>query len=257
MNDKVLTGLAFLFPLLGALTAFACVLTDVDAIYVILDEYCLPDRFYRGLFLTVIQTITRFVLYLVVFSDVLRGVGLFVSTWLIFLTRINLITSKLQRKRSLTTRTLQEYNLCYLLVMTVLGNDIDKILYVFLFSLFWIPVGCIWLILTTSPSVISYSLYLTIFGLAIVCILIFFVMFPLLSAVTVNSTRFLVLQRFIAAYKYGKFRFSMNKAFKQKLLSMRPLVLHYGKFEVIDKKFLVDYIWNIGMRSIDAILFDL
>lgn len=253
-TDLILLAIVTLSPLFAVSASVASCITDNDAIYTILDTYVLPDILYRSLRVTAIHTILRFSFYLFVFAEVTRGVGLFVCLIIILGNRINSITRKCQRKWKEARGSLREYKLCYIVVVCVVGEDAGKILYIIFYTLFWVTVGSVWVVVMKTPPSIPIPLYISICGLTLICLIVSLVIFPLISAIHNNALECLVFRRFIAAFKYSKFHSIRNRALLQEVRSMRPFMLRYLKFQVINQEFLVDYFWNVAMRTCDAIL---
>lgn len=114
-------------------------------------------------------------------------------------------------------------------------------------------VGSAWLVVTKGPAEVSLPIYILIIFLFVLCLLLFAAICILVCNILEKSEQCIEVRSFRVASDYGKHRSRYNKAKKLEMGTVRSLKVRYGKFEYICKDFMVDYVWNIAMRTVDAI----
>lgn len=243
-----------LIYLLPTAVAFACVISDMDAFYLLLDKFLLPNKYTRTLKISLFHSCIRFCIYISVATDGVRSVCLYFCNLIIFFHRANSIMRLFQRNCWAWRKFYPEYKACYIIVMCVLRPDLDRVFYVMLYLAFWVLVGGLWFVITQDPSVVSYFMYFCIVSLVIAFSVVLFILCPLLCGILEKSENCIRLHRFVSAFEYSRTR--SRKCLADKLLgkTVRPMQLRYGQFEFINRKFLVNFFWNVVLRTFDAII---
>lgn len=247
-------ALVMVFPAIPWLLAGGCSVSEMDALYIILDKLVFPSKYDRSNTFLVTKSLLIFVFYLLTFIDLSRFFCLISFCGLTFARRLDVITKGMTRKWKDSENPVPVYNSVYILVACVLRRFLDDILYRILFTVFWLAVTSSWVVITQEASIVTYPIYLCLISGSLVICLFSYAIMHKVSSIQDSTFCHLSLQTFV-----GKYRLSMA-ASKQKRIkcltikALRPIRLHYGSFDVVDHKFIRAYGWNLLERIFDAIL---
>lgn len=253
MMDLFLLASMLTLSVLPVIAPIACVYTGIDCVQILLKNSFFAFGIHRSIFVTFFQTLTSFIIINLACIDTARALALLLYCLFILLERacssIKLLLNTLDISNPKIT-----YVPFYLCFMSILKRDLERLAYIWLYTLFWMTVAASWIVITKSPKDISYLMYVTIASVPL-CVVIFgYAVFPLVCSFLEDSSRFVAIQQFSCTLTCSMHPLRANRCRKLEMRALRPIQLRYGEFQQIGREFLVDYVWNIVLRIFDVIL---
>lgn len=144
----------------------------------------------------------RLLIFTSLLIDCCRSLALLLYCWILVFTRAFRNMSfllTLTTKNSTYNNVKMTYISIYLFFVSICGQCIQRLTYIWLYTGFWVTVAASWLIPTKSPSSISYPMYFSSISVPLIFTMCCYVMFPLVCSFLEDSARFVSLHQFSSA----------------------------------------------------------